>query len=130
MLLCLGHVLAWACWQLQHGCVLASGQFRYQHDLTVRQFQGVMVEIGLEMRDRRDGDNRASSLLSLNSTTSIGSPHFGSVERVTRAGMGQSHRQLAPTDLVGAFFFGVTELPDVEVSKLQSKSVEARPSPC
>ena len=63
----------------------------------------------------------------LNGTTSIGSPHFGSVERVTRAGMGQSHRQLAPTDLVGAFFFGVTELPDVEVSKLQSKSVEARP---
>jgi hypothetical protein len=47
--------------------------------------------IRLEMRDRRDGDNRASSLLYLNSTTSIGSPHFGSVERVTRAGMGRSH---------------------------------------
>ena len=51
MLLCLGHVLAWACWQLQHGCVLASGQFRHQDDLTVRQFEGVMVDVGLLLID-------------------------------------------------------------------------------
>jgi hypothetical protein len=36
---------------LQYGCVLASGQFRHQDDLTVRQFQGVMVEIGLVLID-------------------------------------------------------------------------------
>jgi hypothetical protein len=32
-----------ACWP--------PANFRYQHDLTVRQFQGVMVEIGLVLID-------------------------------------------------------------------------------
>jgi hypothetical protein len=31
--------------------MLVSGQFRYQDDLTVRQFQSVMVEIGLVLID-------------------------------------------------------------------------------
>jgi hypothetical protein len=31
--------------------VLASGQFRYQDDLTVRKLQSVMVEIGLILID-------------------------------------------------------------------------------
>jgi len=36
---------------LQHGRVLASSQFRYQNDLTVRQFQSIMVDIRLVFID-------------------------------------------------------------------------------
>ena len=46
--LCLGrHDLPRARWQLQHGGVLASGQFRHQDDLTIRQFQSIMVDVTL-----------------------------------------------------------------------------------
>jgi hypothetical protein len=38
-------------WQLQHGRVLVSSQFRHQDDLTVRQFQSIMVDIRLVLID-------------------------------------------------------------------------------
>ena len=51
MWLRLGHDFAGAGWHLQHCGVLPSGQFRQQDDLTVWQFQSVMMNVRLVLID-------------------------------------------------------------------------------
>jgi hypothetical protein len=55
--LCLGGDFERAGRQLQHGGVLASGQFRHHNDLAVRQFQAIMVDVALLLIDLPEPGN-------------------------------------------------------------------------
>ena len=57
MWLCLGRDLLGSGWHLQYGRLLASGQFRHQDDLTVRQFQSIMVDLALLLIDLPEPGN-------------------------------------------------------------------------
>jgi len=57
MWLCLGRDLLGSGWHLQYGGLLASGQFRHQDDLTVRQFQSIMVDLALLLIDLPEPGN-------------------------------------------------------------------------